>query len=501
MTHVRSNGWKALSILFFTFYLLMVGIKSGWASDFVWSSLLVGDKDVFPGTEEQLILILKAENKSSSDIYTVDKITLTFCGNPDTALCIKANTVKIWVDNDSVFDPSESVLKDTQTFNSGSPATVCFSPGYPISTGGEGYFFVTYDLKTLVTDLQTVDVQISGTVHIKAGASLSDDPVIVFSGGRALNSVGIDTVTVTKTHYEINTIGTQMAGGPFEVRIQMLDNYGNLDLDYSGGMVFVTGADGVFAPGNAPDGTVPFYPTAEYWQGISDGGEKIFAVILCCAEEDRKLKISNEGEEKETNSFTIQPGVKFKFSLPQDMPVETSADIRVEVYEPYRNVFTYSGTTQFTSTDSQAILAENYTFSEGELNKFFPEAITFKTPGYQTIMMADTVNCIICGGQGVIVQGEENSYRSINYPNPFDPHQGTTTIQFYMGKTGKAQIKIYTLTGNLVNEWKVEAGGGINSAFQWDGRDKDGNVVANGTYFCLVKTDIKKETIKISIVK
>ena len=68
MTHVRSNGWKALSILFFTFYLLMVGIKSGWASDFVWSSLLVGDKDVFPGTEEQLILILKAENKSSLEI-------------------------------------------------------------------------------------------------------------------------------------------------------------------------------------------------------------------------------------------------------------------------------------------------------------------------------------------------------------------------------------------------------------------------------------------------
>ena len=105
MTHVRSNGWKALSILFFTFYLLMVGIKPGWTSDFIWSALPVGNKDVVPGIERQLILTLKAENKSPSNIYTVDKITLTFCGNPDTAPGIETNTVNIWVDDDSLFTP------------------------------------------------------------------------------------------------------------------------------------------------------------------------------------------------------------------------------------------------------------------------------------------------------------------------------------------------------------------------------------------------------------
>lgn len=501
MIQKTSGRQKILEMIFFVFCLLVVGVGVGRASDFTWSSHSVGDKNVAPGITEQLILKLEAENKSLSDIYTVNKITATFCGNPNNAPHIEVYTVNIWVDNDSTFD-SSSVCKDTQTFSSSSPATVCFSPNFPIASNTKGYFFITYDLKISVTDLPTVDVQVISTAHIEATKSMSDDPVIVFSGGALLNSSGVDTIIVTATDYTVDTISDQIAGKPFGVKIKMVDGDGNLDLDYTGSTISITGAVG-FAPTPAPDGTNPSYPPPEFWQGLSDRGEKILTVVLYKKETGRKLEVTDNvfPPSTDSNSFNIDAGIKFNLSFPQNIPVRKSADIRIDVCELYQNDFTYGGTAHFTSTDNQATLPGNYTFGVGETGKLFTNGITFRTVAHHTVTLTDTIVSNISGTQTVIVQSENAGYRSINYPNPFDSHQGTTTIQFYMNGEGKAEIKIYTLTGNLVNEWDIEAQAGINTAFQWDGRDKDGNMVANGTYLCRIKTDIKKETIKISIIK
>ncbi len=502
MIQKTSGRQKILEIIFFVFCLLTVGVGVGRGADVNWSAEEVdGTSSLLPGTAEQLILKLKATNTSGDTDYNVNAITVTSTGNPLKIEDVISNTVKLWKDIDGVWENgSGEVCIKISTFSSDTPSKVVFSSlADSVPAGLSRYFYITYDLKTSVTDRHTIDVDVESISDINMSGG-----TVVFPDGAPLNSSGspsYDTIEVTAVDYTVDLLFDQIAGKPVGVKIQMVDGDGNLDLDYSDGTISVTGADVDF-PTSAPDGTSPSYPPAESWQGLSDGGEKILTVVLYNKEENRKLKVTDSVfGPTDSNFFNIDAGIKFNLSLPQNIQVKKSADIRIYIYEPYQNDFTYTGTAEFTSTDSQATLPDNYTFSAGETGKIFSNGITFETVDCHTVTLMDTIVSNISGTQTVIVQSENEGYRSMNYPNPFDSHQGTTTIQFYMNGEGKAEIKIYTLTGNLVNEWDVEAQAGINTAFQWDGRDKDGNMVANGTYLCRIKTDIKKETIKISIIK
>lgn len=74
-----------------------------------------------------------------------------------------------------------------------------------------------------------------------------------------------------------------------------------------------------------------------------------------------------------------------------------------------------------------------------------------------------------------------NDYELIgNYPNPFNP---STTIEFVMPEVGNVMLRIYTLTGQLV---QTLASGEYASGRQsviWDGRDEKGAQAASGIYF------------------
>jgi hypothetical protein len=69
-----------------------------------------------------------------------------------------------------------------------------------------------------------------------------------------------------------------------------------------------------------------------------------------------------------------------------------------------------------------------------------------------------------------------------NYPNPFS---SSTTFTFQHNFNGgiSVKIRIYTVAGRLINV--LESNGIIYDRFVkigWDGRDKDGSIVSNGTY-------------------
>jgi tetratricopeptide (TPR) repeat protein len=67
-----------------------------------------------------------------------------------------------------------------------------------------------------------------------------------------------------------------------------------------------------------------------------------------------------------------------------------------------------------------------------------------------------------------------------NYPNPFNPE---TTIRYHLAEASHVTIKIYNLLGeeviSLVDESQLQG----NHAIQWNGRDRFGNIVANGVYW------------------
>jgi len=63
--------------------------------------------------------------------------------------------------------------------------------------------------------------------------------------------------------------------------------------------------------------------------------------------------------------------------------------------------------------------------------------------------------------------------------------------------TATAEIKIFTLTGQLVWEYKLSAG---NLGFKaWDGTNSDGRKAASGVYLAHIKSGRKVKVLKVAI--
>jgi hypothetical protein len=85
------------------------------------------------------------------------------------------------------------------------------------------------------------------------------------------------------------------------------------------------------------------------------------------------------------------------------------------------------------------------------------------------------------------VVDRENKVEDIyNYPNPFADY-----TYFTFNITGsklpeEMNVKVFTVAGRLIKEIEIpveQLGFGFNK-FYWDGKDQDGNFIANGVYFC-----------------
>jgi hypothetical protein len=88
-----------------------------------------------------------------------------------------------------------------------------------------------------------------------------------------------------------------------------------------------------------------------------------------------------------------------------------------------------------------------------------------------------------------------------NYPNPFHPDQGPTTIAYKLDDNASVTLRIYTQTGSLVVRQEFPRGGvggqaGLNE-FLWDGRNGDGKVVSSGGYIVLIEARGPGETMHV----
>jgi flagellar hook assembly protein FlgD len=92
-----------------------------------------------------------------------------------------------------------------------------------------------------------------------------------------------------------------------------------------------------------------------------------------------------------------------------------------------------------------------------------------------------------------------------NYPNPF---KDNTNFTFRLTQIPEeVNIKIFTVAGRLIKEIKI-AESALHydfNAIPWDGRDQDGDVLANGLYFykVIAKKNGVTETVtqKMAIVR
>lgn len=80
------------------------------------------------------------------------------------------------------------------------------------------------------------------------------------------------------------------------------------------------------------------------------------------------------------------------------------------------------------------------------------------------------------------------------HPNPFDPHDGPTTLIYLLSKqSDDVTIRIFTVGGRLVEVIEGAPGNRNFNQVRWDGRDKDGDVVANGVYLYVIEAVFRDE--------
>jgi len=105
-------------------------------------------------------------------------------------------------------------------------------------------------------------------------------------------------------------------------------------------------------------------------------------------------------------------------------------------------------------------------------------------------------NFLVTEGFDIIVYG--------NYPNPFSDQ---TIISFYVNSDNEIDnlnIKIFTTSGRLIRKTMLDLDESVaddnirmpfNHELIWDGRDDNGNSVANGVYFLVIKGTYKGKTV------
>lgn len=105
----------------------------------------------------------------------------------------------------------------------------------------------------------------------------------------------------------------------------------------------------------------------------------------------------------------------------------------------------------------------------------------------------------------IAVYSKDKKGSYVNYPNPFNPIIESTVIEYFLESNIKNEIIIYDIKGEKVKEYNHQLGQpggekGVNR-ITWDGKNTQGDYIANGIYFCYLKTSSYQAMTKIMVVK
>jgi hypothetical protein len=259
-----------------------------------------------------------------------------------------------------------------------------------------------------------------GTVHFTssdAQAGLPADYIftVVDAGRHTFNATlktsgnqsitATDTVTASITGSQTTTVtaaaaslvlsgpATATAGTGFNVTVKALDTYGNVATGYLGTVHFTSSDAQALLP-------------ADYTFTATDAGKHTFSAILKTAGNESitatdTVTASLTGSQTVTVSAAAMAG--FSVSAPTSVTAGVAFSMTVKAVDAYGNLVTgYAGTVHFTSSDTQAVLPANYTYTASDAGKHVFSA-TLKTAGNQSITATDTVTTSLSGSQTITV--------------------------------------------------------------------------------------------------
>jgi hypothetical protein len=186
-----------------------------------------------------------------------------------------------------------------------------------------------------------------------------------------------------------------LAGETFPMIVSVHDVYGNLVTDYTGTVLFTSSDPNAVLPDPNPYTFTP-----------SDQGQHTFFVTLQSLGRQTVTATDTANPSLTTTSNVLVRGPAVAFAV-SDFPALTQSGVlqrfSVRAIDPIgQTASDYTGTVHFTSSDGQAILPADYTFTtaDGGVHSF---SATLETSGLQSLTATDTTTGFTGTQQGIIV--------------------------------------------------------------------------------------------------
>ncbi len=220
------------------------------------------------------------------------------------------------------------------------------------------------------------------------------------------------------------------AGTPVQLTVTALDAGGHR-VGYTGTVHF-TSSDA--------QATLP----ANYTFTAGDNGQHVFpATLKTAGNQSVSATDTANGSLTATAGVVVIPAAASTLvvnSFPSPTTAGVAGAVKVTAYDAYGNVATgYRGTVHLTSSDPQAVLEADHTFTAGD-NGSYAFSATLLTAGTQSITATDTAMANITGTQsGIVVNpGDAQSLVVTGFPSPTQA-----------GTAGSFTVTAYDAYGNV----------------------------------------------------
>ena len=210
----------------------------------------------------------------------------------------------------------------------------------------------------------------------------------------AQKDIAIGAAAMSGFTFSAGSLSNSTAGASQPVTLTATDAFGNVITGYTG-TVNLTSTD---AQASLP---------ASYTFTPFDAGSHAFSYSLKTAgtQSVNATDASNASFTGSTGAIAVKAAAlsKLLVSAASAATAGAAQSVTVTASDAYGNAISnYSGTVHFGSSDAAAGLPANYTFTKAD-NGVHTFNVTFRTPGTQSVSVADALNTAVTGTQGGIV--------------------------------------------------------------------------------------------------
>ena len=256
----------------------------------------------------------------------------------------------------------------------------------------------------------TVQSGVNETDHVSDNPNANVNAPIFGYGTSATSSADQFTFGSSSTgasSFAVSAPSTATAGSSFSVTVTARTSSGVTDTSYTGTVKF-TSTDALAG--------LP----ANYTFTAADAGVHTFTVTLKPAgSQSVTATDTTTGSVTGSASTTVSAAAASVLSVSDSSTATagTAFNVTVTAEDAFGNVATgYTGTVQFTSTDGQAVLPANYTFTGADAGTH-TFSVTLETAGSESVTATDTTTGSITGSASTTVSAAPASTLSVSAPS------------------------------------------------------------------------------------